>query len=381
MALLPSLFDFCYTSIVLAFALVVAWRYFCDKSIELSWHMAAVVTSLPVCYLFTDSIGILAFALICVIVYECLPVPHLDIEDKAVLITGCDSGFGHAAAKHLDSLGFQVFAGCLVKGGKGEQQLINNCSGQLTTLQLDVTKQEQIDEAFNVINKKLDGKGLWGLVNNAGIISMCNVELLPIHVFQKVWDINCLGGIRMIKKFLPLIRKSKGRIVNLSSVAGRLPFAGASAYCVSKAGLEILSDVLRQELVDWGVTVSIIEPSGFQTDIAEKDKLEVIYRNVMDGVNEEIRTSYNIEDYSAKVEDKLNKNEMIDRSLYCPDLSLVVDVILDALLSTYPKSRYPIGQGSKTIMWSANHLPSVILDLVYLVISTDLLYVQPKRVR
>ncbi|XP_070566583.1 retinol dehydrogenase 7-like [Ptychodera flava] len=376
MSIFSALIACCYSSITILFGTAVGWRYLHQKSIQLSWHLWILVASLPLCYYLLDSIGVAVFAIVSLVVYGYLPTPSLDVGNKAVLITGCDSGFGHATAKHLDSLGFQVFAGCLVKGGKGEQQLINNCSGQLTTLQLDVTKQEQIDEAFHIIKEKLDGKGLWGLVNNAGIHGIINVELQPIHVFQKVWNVNCLGAIRMIKKYLPLIRKSRGRIVNLSSFAGRFPFVGASAYCISKAGVEMLSDVLRQEMKDLGVSVSIIEPGAFKTEISEKSKIDLMYRDIMEDLDDEIKMTYDIEKQRSRMD--VTKDADSGQST---DLSPVTGVIQDALLSKHPKSRYPIGQRGGTFIWLANHVPSVILDRVLPAFSLDLYLVRPRKVQ
>ncbi|XP_070566617.1 retinol dehydrogenase 7-like [Ptychodera flava] len=179
----------------------------------------------------------------------------------------------------------------------------------------------------------------------------------------------------MIKKYLPLIRKSRGRIVNLSSVAGRFPFVGASAYCISKAGVEMLSDVLRQEMKDWGVSVSIIEPGAFKTEISEKSKIDLMYRDIMEDLDDEIKMTYDIDEQRSRMDVK------DDQSKLPADLSPVTGVIQEALLSKHPKNRYPIGPGGGTFIWLANHVPSVILDRVLPAFSLDLYLVRPRKVQ
>ncbi|XP_077994912.1 retinol dehydrogenase 7-like [Glandiceps talaboti] len=377
---IQDLLDFSYCTILLLFAGIVGWRHV-QKSIEFSWHLSLVIGGLPLCYYVLDSIGVLVFAVTCVVVYESLPVPQLDVNSKAVLITGCDSGFGHATAKYLDSIGFKVFAGCLFKGGEGEQQLIESCSTRLTTLQLDVTKEEQIKEALEIIKEKLEGQGLWGVVNNAGIAGFGNVELAPISLFQKVWDINCLGGIRIIKAFLPLIRKAKGRIVNMSSAAGRIHLPGGGTYCVSKAGIEMLSDVLRQEMKPWGVNVSIIEPGGFLTSIAEGTKVRDMCADLMANIDDETRTFYDVDGFSSLVEEKVKTNSTMTEKVFAPDITPVINVITDALLSMQPKCRYPVGRGARIFTFEANHFPSVVSDFLFSLNPFDSSYVKPKVTR
>ncbi|XP_077994419.1 retinol dehydrogenase 7-like [Glandiceps talaboti] len=373
-----SLIDFGYATVLLVFASIVGWRYL-QKSIEFSWHLSLVIGGLPLCYYVLDSIGVLVFAVTCALVYEALPVPQLDVDNKTVLITGCDSGFGHATAKYLDSIGFNVFAGCLFKGGEGEKQLIESCSTRLTTLQLDVTKEEQIKDALEIIKEKLEGQGLWGLVNNAGILAFSHVEITPIEVFQKLWDINCLGGIRMIKAFLPLVRKCKGRIVNVTSTAGRTPMMGNSAYCISNAAMEILSDVLRQEMSTWGVNVSIIEPAGFLTAIAQGDKLRTILKTVTDNLSEEVISDYDIDGFTAEYEEAINSKMIMDPSQCSSDVTPVVMAICGAMLSSHPKTRYRPGKGAILTTNLSNYLPSTIFDLIFYYLYPKWVHLKPKQ--
>ncbi|KAK7072899.1 (2R,3R)-2,3-butanediol dehydrogenase, partial [Halocaridina rubra] len=185
---------------------------------------------------------------------------------KAVLITGCDSGFGNAIALHLDNLGFRVFAGCLFadSNGEGAEKLRKEGSDLLHVLQLDITKQEQLNKAVVDIKGKLsENEGLWGLVNNAGVCTMGIVEWTPLEMFRKDCEVNYFGMVSSTKSFLPLIRLAKGRIVNVTSMAGRITVPMMGGYCGSKYAAEAVSDALRLEMKPWGVHVAVIEPGNY----------------------------------------------------------------------------------------------------------------------
>ncbi|XP_050726882.1 D-beta-hydroxybutyrate dehydrogenase, mitochondrial-like [Eriocheir sinensis] len=165
---------------------------------------------------------------------------------KSVVVTGCDSGFGHALALHLHKLGFRVFAGCLDANGEGAAALKRHGSARLVVLQMDVTDQEQLAKAAQEVKKLLpEGEGLWGLVNNAGLCTLGPIEWLPMKNFRKDPEVNVFGLIAATKTFLPLVRRGKGRVVSVASVAGRVTAAYLSAYCASKYAVEGFNDVLR----------------------------------------------------------------------------------------------------------------------------------------
>ncbi|KAF7652240.1 hypothetical protein LDENG_00099490 [Lucifuga dentata] len=146
----------------------------------------------------------------------------LTVQGKAVLITGCDTGFGHSLAKLLSDMGVKVFAGVLNINGSGAQQLKDQRCENLQVLQLDVTDESQIQEAHRYICTQVGQAGLWGLVNNAGILHCpMDAEIHPITVFKCCMDVNFLSPVRMCQVFLPLLRRSRGRIVNVTSMAGR----------------------------------------------------------------------------------------------------------------------------------------------------------------
>ncbi|KAL1421680.1 hypothetical protein MTO96_004064 [Rhipicephalus appendiculatus] len=142
-------------------------------------------------------------------------VTEVQGDGKAVLITGCDSGFGHRLAKRLAHKGFLVFAGCLNSKSDGAEELSQ--LKNITVLQMDVTKQEQVDDAFLAVKEKLGTTVLWAVVANAGIGSSGLLEWITMETVTKMFDVNVFGVLRVIKRFLPLLRKSHGRVVTVAS--------------------------------------------------------------------------------------------------------------------------------------------------------------------
>jgi len=151
-------------------------------------------------------------------------------KNTAVLITGCDSGIGYSACLYFLQKGVTVFAGCLTETGK--QNLSQQASSaqiqpnQLFAIILDVTKQEDVDEAVKFVEQNLPQTiDNFSILNNAGIGDGSYVESTPLHDYRKVHEVNFFGAVRITKAFLPLIRTSRkpgGRVINLTSIAGRM---------------------------------------------------------------------------------------------------------------------------------------------------------------
>ncbi|XP_066205430.1 17-beta-hydroxysteroid dehydrogenase type 2 isoform X2 [Saccopteryx leptura] len=211
--------------------------------------------------------GLLLFSLSCFLLYIYLSGQELlPVDQKAVLITGGDSGIGHALSKYLDELGFTVFAGVLNENGSGAEELRRTCSNRFSVLQLDVTNSQQIKDAYSKVVQKVQNRGLWAVVNNAGILGLpTDGELIPMTHYKECMAVNFFGAVEVTKTFLPLLRKSKGRLVNISSMAGGVPLLKLAAYGSSKAALTMFSAIMRQELSKWEVKVSVIQPGGFKT--------------------------------------------------------------------------------------------------------------------
>ncbi|XP_077528685.1 D-beta-hydroxybutyrate dehydrogenase, mitochondrial-like isoform X3 [Haemaphysalis longicornis] len=148
----------------------------------------------------------------------------VDSDGKSVLITGCDTGFGHLLAKKLAEEGFYVYAGCLDSNSDGASCL--RLVANVRVLQLDVTRDHQIDQAFELISNSDGITALWAIVANAGVGSAGKLEWYSTAEIRRLFEVNVFGVTSVVLKFLPLMKKSRGRIVIVASMFGsywRLP--------------------------------------------------------------------------------------------------------------------------------------------------------------
>jgi NAD(P)-dependent dehydrogenase (short-subunit alcohol dehydrogenase family) len=199
----------------------------------------------------------------------------MTIDSKPfVLVTGASTGIGYACVEALLASGRFVFGS--VRKRTDARRLKEVFGDDFAPLIFDVGDDDAIRRAVAVVEQRLAGRTLEGLVNNAGIAVPGPLIYLPIDEFQQQFDVNVTGQLRVIQAFAPLLGAgaarigAPGRIVNMSSVAGTAasPFIGA--YAASKYALEGLSDALRRELMVFGVNVVVIEPGVIQTPIWDK---------------------------------------------------------------------------------------------------------------
>ncbi|XP_056134503.1 11-beta-hydroxysteroid dehydrogenase type 2 isoform X1 [Lampris incognitus] len=287
------------------------------------------------------------------------PEPLLPAEGKAVLITGCDSGFGKATARSLDALGFEVFATVLDLSGAGARELRSSCSPRLTLLQVDITQPQQIQQALLDTRAKLGLRGLWGLVNNAGVcVNFGDAELSLMSNYRGCMEVNFFGTLAVTKAFLPLLRQAKGRITTISSPAGDQPFPCLAAYGASKAALNLLINTLRHELEPWGVRVSIILPSSYKTGQASNPAYwEQQYKHTLQNLPPGLLEEYG-EEYMNETKELFQNHSKTANE----DLSPVIDAIVQALLSPQPLVRYYAGPRVSLMYFIFSYLPSSISD-------------------
>lgn len=294
-----------------------------------------------------------------------IPRGQLEVKGKAVFITGCDSGIGHALAKHLHKLGFTVFAGCFLKdkGGEGAKELEDFNSDQMKVVQLDVCSDEQVNKAVEFIKSHLEERGLWAVVNNAGVSTFGEVEFTSLDTYKQVSEVNLWGTIRVTKAVLPLIRRAKGRVVNLASMYGRMGNAMRSPYCVSKYGVEAFSDCLRYEMKAWGVKVSVVEPGNFiaATGILTRDIVAATASKLWSEAPSQVQEDYgksHFEQHVALMRSYCNSGQK--------DVAPVLDDIADALTSKRPYTRYnPMEPHWWIRMQVMTHLPGALSDFLY----------------
>lgn len=180
---------------------------------------------------------------------------------KAVLITGASTGIGRHAAETLAAAGYFVYAGARKPADIEALSAIDNIMG----IRLDVTSQDEIDAAVALIESQ--GRGLWGVVNNAGVNVVAPTIEFEEEDLDFLFDVNIYGVWRVTKSFAPMIIESKGRIVNISSISGVLASGGYSAYAMSKHAVEAMTDSMQREMPRVGVFVAAIEPGNFNSQI------------------------------------------------------------------------------------------------------------------
>ncbi|XP_040207246.1 D-beta-hydroxybutyrate dehydrogenase, mitochondrial-like [Rana temporaria] len=282
----------------------------------------------------------------------------LDPEERAVLITGCDSGFGNQLARRLLDMGFMVFATCLFPEGEGALSLINHSSsGKVRVVRLDVTSDKEVAEVKQYVQDNLPAKGLWGIVNNAGISKWGRFDWHTIEEYRRILDINLLGSIRITLAFSPLIQKSKGRMVFMSSISSYLS-AMNGIYAMSKAGMEKFGDSLRLDMMQNGVKVCLIEPGNYSkaTNIQPQKSADDIWNSLPADAKEGISKEY-VEKTNNLVNLSLSKGSSKGHE--------VIDAIVDALTSDTPKPRYLVASiAEKISVYLYLWLPTSLFDKI-----------------
>ena len=260
-------------------------------------------------------------------------------NDKgAVLLTGASRGLGRNMAKHLSARGFHVFAGC--RKPADASGLVDETPQRLTPLLLDVTDEASVAAAVETVSRAVGEAGLTGLINNAGTAVFGPVEQVPLDTVEEQLRVNILGPIAVTQKFLPLLRLGRGRLVNISSVNGFLSIPYAGIYSASKFALEALSDALRVELKPWGISVSVVQPGIYETDIRARSVESWAVRR--DALSEEERMLY-----ESGFEQTRRLYASIDQR--AADPQEVSEVVVEALTAESPKTRYLVGEAAQEV--------------------------------
>ena len=239
-------------------------------------------------------------------------------EQKAVLVTGASSGIGRTIAERLASEGHFVYAGARKQADIDELNAIEN----VQAVRLDVTIQSEIDAAVESIRDA--ERGLHGVVNNAGIMTVGALHEIPEEDLAFQFDVNVYGVYRVTKAFVPLIAESQGRVVNIGSVSGIFSERMTGAYHMSKQAIEAYTDSLASSLADLGIEVSVIEPGRFQS-------------NIMNAAAQRMRSKQSSGEEEA-ASGFLVMPKQVGEAAKKPDA--VADAVLHALFDENPKRRY-----------------------------------------
>ena len=270
------------------------------------------------------------------------------------MVTGTSSGIGRATVLELTRLGFKIFAS--VRKANDAEALAKIAPG-VTPLIFDVADEQSVAVAAERIEAMVGDAGLYGLVNNAGVGTFGPVEGIPLGEWRRQMEINVIGQVAVIQAFLPLLRKARGRIVNIGSIGGRttIPFGGA--LCASKHAVEAINDALRMELKHWGISVSLVAPGSIHTNAAD--------RMVADGeaMMKQMRPD-RLSLYEQRFRHMLNTMSKDEMSGSSPEV--VAKVVARALTDLRPKTRYPAGKRSVFLAVMASILPTRVFDSIKL---------------
>ena len=264
-----------------------------------------------------------------------LAAPQTVVADQheSILITGASTGIGRHLAETLAENGYHVYAGARKDKDLAELDAIDN----ITAVQLDVTSQAQVDAVVAMIKEK--GTGLYGLVNNAGVSGGGKVVDTPIEDRTFIYSVNVEGVYRTTKAFAPLVMEANGRIVTTGSIAGTGSWAGGSAYSGSKHWIEAFTDALAGEMEPHSVSVSVVEPGNYKSNIRRTRVTRAIEQVKSSGgeVTEEMK-----KDYEATAEREVSYKE--------PDE--VSEAFMHALFDDKPLRRYMVVPDAEEQEWT-----------------------------
>ena len=270
--------------------------------------------------------------------------PVQEGAQKAVLVTGASSGIGRQVTELLASEGYFVYAGAR----KQEDLDALNALDNVQAVRLDVTRPDEIEAAVETVRK--GQRGLYGLVNNAGVFTGGPLIETDIGELQWIFDVNVFGIYRVTQAFAPMIIESKGRIVNISSISGILDWPLGGLYTMSKHAVEAYNDTLALELARFGVGVSAIEPGNFRSDISKSARA----RLAKQGVQAE---STRYADEWAGFADS-----PADRSQY-KEPEAVAAAIAHALFDPNPKPRYMVVPNQEEAGWTIGEAMKELVEL------------------
>ncbi|MFT6780017.1 MAG: 3-hydroxybutyrate dehydrogenase [Glaciecola sp.] len=255
-------------------------------------------------------------------------------HQKAVLVTGSSSGLGLKMTQELSENGFFVYAGVLHK----DEMKAMNAMDNVTAVQFDVRNQQEINAAVKFV--KQQGRGLYGLINNAGVAVFGPMLELPVEQLQYQLDVNVFGPFRVTQAFAPMIIESKGRIATTGSIAGILSSSMYGAYSMSKHAIEAYTDALSSEMARFGVSVHVIEPGNYASNIG----------NAANKLMSDTHYWTDDSQYKKERDGMVVRLTQVEKG---PDPIDVAMAALDIMQSDTPKNRYmvtaTVGQADATV--------------------------------
>ena len=260
------------------------------------------------------------------------PPAMVSAHPKHLVVTGASSGIGRACALRAARAGWRVFG--TVRRDEDARALEREGGDAVRALRMDVTDADSIEAAAAAVQAECGGRGLDGLVNNAGIVIAGPLEYLPVEDFRHQIEVNLVGPLRTSQALLPQLRAARGRIVMITSISGKVSYPMEGPYCASKHALESIAQCLRMELAPSGVGVSVVAPGPVRTPIWERSRARAaaVARKLPPQAWQHYGSHY--ESLEAIAEDLARKGIPADR---------VARSVEHALTSGRPRTRYIVG--------------------------------------
>jgi NAD(P)-dependent dehydrogenase (short-subunit alcohol dehydrogenase family) len=275
------------------------------------------------------------------------------MREGSVLVTGASTGIGEACAHQFDRLGWEVYAG--VRRHEDGERLKAGSSGRLRSLLLEVTDVASIEMAVKDITAGLGDAGLTAVVNNAGIALGGPVEYLALEEWRRQFEVNVIGQVAVTKAVLPLIRRSasRGRVVFMGSIGGRVALPIVAPYAASKHAIEAIAESMRHELAHTGIRTVVIEPSAVRTPIWDKGQ------SAADDIEASLPPE-GLQRYAPAIAGLRKAMQFQARTGVDP--AVVARVVERAVTSSRPAARYLVGRDAKAIAMVARLLPDRARD-------------------
>ncbi len=269
--------------------------------------------------------------------------------NRMAVVTGASSGMGLATAEELARRGFHVLAGVR------KQEDADRIAGEsIEPVIVDITDEQQVAALSDRVTSDPRGRSLGALVNNAGVAINAPAETIPLAEYRRHFDVNFFGHVAVVQTLLPaLIADGDARLVNISSIGGRVAFPTYGAYAASKFALEGFSDVLRREVARQGVKVIVIEPGTVATPMWDKGIA------TMDQLADEMTA-----DQHARYDDLVAAMQKQARQQAGSGTTpfQAAKVIADAIQSPKPRTRYLVGRDAKLLAGMTGLLSDHIVD-------------------
>jgi NAD(P)-dependent dehydrogenase (short-subunit alcohol dehydrogenase family) len=275
---------------------------------------------------------------------------RLEMKDRWVVITGCDSGIGLGVVEKLAAEGAKVVA-CTYTAEGAERAAK---AGAIQTLRFDLADEAAVQEAVKQI-QELTGGNLWALVHNAGMVQPGFVEYLLLGTYRRVMEVNYFAVVRLTQPFIQMLKHSQGRVVIVSSVDGIVSLPGNAPYDGSKYAVEAYADALRVELSFWDVHVAVVNPATMRTPLAlgffetHKKTWEMMEKQDPAGAWKETWTRAWLDDY-VTVNSK-NLAHMAQDPIHA------IRDVAHGVAAKHPRMRYLSGTLAKTLFYALWKMP------------------------